>query len=125
PVNEGFNPVYRWFINGVEVPEATDAVYSYVPQDGDEVYVELTSSETCVLDKVALSNIIIVTVNEFITPVFDPIGPICQFNPAPELPETSMNGISGTWTPAVIDTSEPGTFEYVFHPEASYQCADS
>src|SRR5690606_32343898 len=29
------------------------------------------------------------------------------------------------WTPAVIDTSEPGTFEYVFHPEASYQCADS
>src|SRR5690606_19364107 len=60
PVNEGFNPVYRWFINGVEVPEATDAVYSYVPQDGDEVYVELTSSETCVLDKVALSNIIIV-----------------------------------------------------------------
>ncbi len=37
-----------------------------------------------------------------VTPTFDAIGPICQNATAPALPGTSIEGITGTWTPAAI-----------------------
>lgn len=56
------------------------------------------------------------------TPLFNPIANICQNNTAPALPSTSTNGISGTWNPANINTSTPGTFTFTFTPNAG-QCA--
>ena len=44
---------------------------------------------------------------------FGEIGPFCQ-NYTIELPDTSENGIVGTWSPSVVDTSVAGTFDYVF-----------
>lgn len=64
-----------------------------------------------------------ITIIEEAAPVFEPIGPLCQNTPAPELPGTSLNGITGTWVPPVINTGETGTFFFTFTPDTSYQCA--
>ncbi len=57
-----------------------------------------------------------------ITPTFTQIGPLCQNSTAPLLPGTSNNGITGTWSPATINTSTAGTTTYTFTPAAN-QCA--
>src|SRR5687767_9561279 len=57
-----------------------------------------------------------------ITPTFNPIGPLCQNSTAPSLPGTSTNGITGTWSPATINTATAGTTSYTFTPAAS-ECA--
>lgn len=54
-----------------------------------------------------------------ITPTFNPVsGPIYleQGSVAAPLPATSLEGISGTWSPATIDTSTIGSFVYTFTP---------
>ena len=58
-----------------------------------------------------------------IIPAFDQIGPLCQHTIAPALNSTSLNGISGTWSPSVINTSVVGTFTYTFTPAAG-QCSE-
>ncbi len=57
-----------------------------------------------------------ITLFREVVPEFDPIGPLCQFDAAPALPDTSLNGVSGSWSPAVIDTGVTGTVMYVFTP---------
>ncbi len=49
-----------------------------------------------------------------ITPTFIDIDPICQFSTAPALPMPNEPGITGTWIPAVIETDEPGIYEFTF-----------
>jgi gliding motility-associated-like protein len=59
-----------------------------------------------------------VTVNPNITPTFS-FGTsltICASGTVPTLPNTSTNGITGTWSPAVVDNQNPGT--YTFTPTA-------
>ena len=63
-----------------------------------------------------------ITVNPNITPTFDAISPICQNSAEPALPSTSLNGITGTWSPATINTTTAGTTTYTFTPDAG-QCA--
>jgi len=57
-----------------------------------------------------------------IIPIFDPVGPLCQNSTPPDLPGVSLNGITGTWDPAVIGTSTPGTDTYTFTPDNPDQC---
>ena len=57
-----------------------------------------------------------------VTPVFVQLGPLCQNSTAPALPSVSNNGVTGTWDPAVIDTKDTGTVNYLFTPVAG-QCA--
>ena len=54
-----------------------------------------------------------------VQPTFNPIGPFCQLSPATPLPLVSNNGISGTWSPATIDTSTPGVSVYTFTPSST------
>jgi hypothetical protein len=42
-----------------------------------------------------------VTIDPLVTPTFNAIPAICQNATAPVLPTTSLNGITGTWSPAV------------------------
>ncbi|MBX7202907.1 MAG: hypothetical protein K1X77_07530 [Bacteroidia bacterium] len=61
-----------------------------------------------------------------LTPKVDPtfnLGPYCQNSVAPALPGTSDNGITGTWSPATINTSAAGSADYTFTPDAG-QCAN-
>src|SRR5207342_2466393 len=64
-----------------------------------------------------------VTIVSSITPIFDPIGPLCQNSTPPVLPPTSKEGITGTWSPASINTSALGTTTYTFTPSSAGNCA--
>ena len=57
PFNEGFAPVYQWFVNGVKAG-ANQPVFSYNPVNGDVVKCQLTSSNTCSSGGVIMSNLI-------------------------------------------------------------------
>ncbi len=61
-----------------------------------------------------------ITVSSQITPSFTPIAPFCEGSPAPMLPATSINGFSGTWTPAVVSNTASGI--YTFTPSSTGAC---
>jgi len=67
----------------------------------------------------AATQTLCVTVNASITPDFAAIAPICQGLTAPALGATSPNGISGTWSPATIQTTTVGFSDYVFTPNVA------
>src|SRR5690606_27813758 len=62
-----------------------------------------------------------ITVTPGTVPTFDPIGAICVGDPLAPLPTTSVNGITGTWSPAVDNST---TTTYTFSPDNG-QCAAS
>ncbi|TXK74460.1 PKD domain-containing protein [Mesonia sp. K4-1] len=61
-----------------------------------------------------------IVVNHGVTPEFSFLTEICKGNEAPILPSLSDNEISGTWSPAVIDNQNSGT--YTFTPDED--CAE-
>ena len=61
------------------------------------------------------------TFNALITPTFNPIASVCSGSTISPLPTTSTNGITGTWLPALNNTT---TTTYTFTPNAG-QCASS
>ena len=65
-----------------------------------------------------------VTVNQQITPTFPTYGPFCLNDVLAQvmLPETSNNGITGTWNPGMLSTDNSGIITYTFTPNAG-QCA--
>lgn len=67
----------------------------------------------------ANSTTMTIVVNPNITPTFAAVGPYCSGAVIPALPTTSQNGITGTWAPAINNTS---TTTYTFTPTAG-QCA--
>jgi gliding motility-associated-like protein len=57
-----------------------------------------------------------------VTPNFPAIAPFCAGTAAPILPTTSPNGITGTWSPAIINNTTGGN--YVFTPNiVLFPCA--
>ena len=62
----------------------------------------------------------IVTIINTITPTFDALPDICAGGTAPVLATTSLNGVTGTWSPATVDNTASAT--YTFTPDAG-QCA--
>jgi len=62
PVNGGLTPSYQWKVNGGNV--GTDSpIYTYVPNNGDIIRCQLTSSASCITGNPANSNQIIATVS--------------------------------------------------------------
>jgi len=55
-------------------------------------------------------------------PTFTSIAPICSGGTLNPLPTTSNNGINGTWSPALNNTT---TTTYTFTPDPSGPCADT
>lgn len=60
-----------------------------------------------------------IVINPNITPTFASVGPYCSGASIPPLPSTSLNGYTGTWSPAIYNTT---TTTYTFTPTAG-QCA--
>ena len=60
-----------------------------------------------------------ITVNPQVTPTFAAVSPICQGGNLAALPTSSLNGITGTWSPAL---NNQATTTYTFTPAAG-QCA--
>jgi gliding motility-associated-like protein len=67
----------------------------------------------------ATTTTLTITVNPATTPTFDPVAAICSGEALSPLPTTSTNGITGTWSPALDNTT---TTTYTFTPDAG-QCA--
>ncbi len=70
-------------------------------------------------DQCATTTTLTITITDQVTPTFDAVGPYCEDAAIPALPLTSINGITGTWAPAINNTA---TTEYTFTP-ADDQCA--
>jgi gliding motility-associated-like protein len=86
---------------------------------GQSVELTLTSaSHPCVPSQTITCSVPCTT---FSTPTFDPIGPICAGETPPDLPSSSLEGIQGTWSPAVIDNTT--SRDYLFTPNAN-ECAN-
>jgi len=60
PINGG-SPSYQWFVNLIAVGN-DNSQFSYIPENGDEIYVEMTSSLGCVTNNPASSNTIVMSV---------------------------------------------------------------
>lgn len=60
-------------------------------------------------------------VNPIVTPVFNQLEPICSGEIVPNLPESSLNGIVGSWLPAINNQE---TTTYTFTPNSNF-CAIS
>lgn len=81
--------------------------YIFIPDDPSQCGVETT---------------IVIIITTEILPLFDPIGPLCLNSIPPDLPDTSLQGIAGSWDPPVISTAAAGTFNYIFTPDETTQC---
>ncbi len=57
-----------------------------------------------------------------VTLTFNQLGPFCDHTTATALPLVSNEGITGTWTPAVINTNTAGLYDYVFTPNTGQGC---
>ena len=60
-----------------------------------------------------------ITIGPSVTPTFNPVGPYCSGGSIPPLPTSSTNGITGTWSP-VINNSTSTTYTFTPNPG---QCA--
>jgi uncharacterized protein (TIGR02145 family) len=67
PVNGGTNPGYQWIVGGVGVSGATNATYSYVPSNNDNVKCRLLSNLNCASNNPDTSVAIVMTVNPLLT----------------------------------------------------------
>ena len=61
-----------------------------------------------------------IVVNPVLSPIFDAVNPICSGDSLSPLPTTSNNGVSGSWSPALNNTT---TTVYTFTPDATQVCA--
>ena len=67
PVNGGNTPIYQWKVNAVNAINANNAVFTYVPLNGDVVTCLITSTFTvCTTNNPATSSPITMTVNQIL-----------------------------------------------------------
>ncbi|NBS91681.1 hypothetical protein EBS67_17075, partial [bacterium] len=109
---------YQWYSNttndycgATAISGATLASYQpSVTTVGTKYYfVKMKSSCASIVN----SAIAVITVNPLTIPTFTQVGPYCSGATIPALPLTSINNISGTWSPAINNTT---TVTYTFTP---------
>lgn len=74
PLNGGAGPTYEWYVNDIMVSTANP--YAYIPLNGDEVYVVMTSNAICADPLIAVSDLITMIVVDVVLPpvAFDVTG---------------------------------------------------
>ncbi|WP_291102356.1 MULTISPECIES: gliding motility-associated C-terminal domain-containing protein [unclassified Flavobacterium] len=92
------NNGYTGTWNPATVSNTANGTYTFTPNAGQCTF-------TTTLD---------VTVVPNVPPTFTAIAPICSGATRPVLPTTSINGVTGTWSPAVVSNTASGT--YTFNP---------
>nr|MBP9187170.1 T9SS type A sorting domain-containing protein [Bacteroidia bacterium] len=100
--NAGTLPGYKWFKNGTQVATNVTVYKSNQLTTTDSIWVELTSSVTCVTSATALSNKINVTVNAVVTPTVS-----VQANQT-----LVCAGSSVTFTALGLDTGATPTYQW-------------
>jgi hypothetical protein len=79
--NGGTTPAYQWKNGGVPVSGATNSSYSYIPQNGDVITCQITSSILCTSGNPATSNAITMTVNPVLpvsVSIVESINNVCE-----------------------------------------------
>ncbi|HRE77925.1 MAG TPA: choice-of-anchor J domain-containing protein, partial [Flavobacterium sp.] len=109
---------------GLTIDASTGAIDLSTSTAGVYEITYLVSSNTGVCE-INESHTVTLTVIDVVDPVFDPITTTyCIDATADVLLTTSTNGITGTWSPATIDTTVAVVdAEYIFTPDAG-QCAN-
>ncbi len=98
-----------WTPNNINTDNAGTYTFKFTP-DPEENCAEETTIE--------------IKVHEIITPEFDKFGPYDEGATPNQLPNTSNNGVDGSWYPDEIDTSTSGVFTYTFTPDSGENCAE-
>ncbi|KAF0191037.1 MAG: hypothetical protein FD166_3777, partial [Bacteroidetes bacterium] len=111
---------HSWTGSGAVYLSATDVADPLFTGTAAGVF-DLIYTVTDENDCVAVSEEAEITVTDVVVPTFTQIGPLCQNTTAPDLPLISLEGITGIWTPATINTTVAGTFTFTFTPDAG-QC---
>lgn len=103
-------------------------------EDGEDIIILVSNTTTYTLISVTdngngnqvctLGAAVTFNVNPLTEPTFFAAGTFCEGATPTILPTTSNNGIMGTWDPSSINTSTPGTYTFIFTPDAG-QCADT
>jgi len=123
-ITGGTSPYTVVYSNG----NSNTTVTGYV--SGDAILVSPTTNTTYTLVSVtdAASNLgtgnsgtATITVNPNVNPTFTAVAPICSGTSLSELPTTSINNITGTWSPELNYTNST---TYIFTPTAG-QCANT
>ncbi|WP_333879129.1 beta strand repeat-containing protein, partial [Flavobacterium sp.] len=83
--------------------------------------VELTGSPASNVAVSGGNSAIALVVTARVTPTFTQVGSVCSGSTISALPTTSLNGITGTWSPALNTTA---TTTYTFTP-GEFECANS
>jgi len=128
PVFNNFPSAKATICNGAVAPALPAATDNGMTGTWTPAVVSNTTSGTYVFkstsDPCAPALTLTVTVNPILTPVFSfgPSQSVCVNTNPPVLSGTSTNGVTGTWSPALVDNQNIGTFTYKFTPAAS-QCA--
>ena len=86
------------------IDNTATTLYTFVPD-------ATQPGQTCVVNQTMT-----ITVNPLITPTFTQVDPICNGEALGELPTTSNNGVTGTWSPAMDNTA---TTIYTFAPDTT------
>jgi len=95
-----------WSPAAISTASAGSTVYTFTPTVG----------------QCATTATMTVVVNAQTVPAFSQLGPYCVGGTPATLATTSTNGVTGTWSPAVISTASAGSTVYTFTPTAG-QCA--
>ena len=117
PVNGGI-PTYQWYVNNVAAGTGL-ATYTYAPLNGDDVKVEMTSSETCKSGSPATSNTITMVVNPLVAPsvsIVADVNPVCATVPVTYTATPTNGGSTPTYewyVNTVLQAGSSATFSYV------------
>ena len=95
--NDGYTGTW----NPALVSNTATGIYTFTPTTG----------------QCATNTSLTITVNPNVTPTFTTIAPFCSGSTSPILSPTSNNGITGTWSPALVSNTATGT--YTFTPTIS------
>ncbi len=109
PYNGGPSPVYQWYVNYMAVGVAP--TYTYVPANGDQVFVEMTSNSPCRIGDSAVSGVESMTLVAPVIPVVTVTGSSGSLIPAGSsdtLTATVTGGIAPTYQWYVNGAPVPG-----------------
>lgn len=114
--NPAFDP-YPSFCEGATIPalpttSLNDVVGSWSPainNSSTTTYIFTPQAGEC-----ANTADLEIVITPLITPSFNSVDPICEGESLDDLPETSLNDIDGTWSPAINNSA---TTTYTFTPE--------
>ncbi len=94
PMHGGMAPIYQWFLNGNAFGGSVQSFTISQLQDGDQFRCQVTSSEACVQNPMASSNILTINVESLLTAsltIAADAGTVCEGNPV-SLSATPING---------------------------------